>query len=141
MSKEVDEDWLRGRASLGAASGWTPEEMRLVADLGFALAEQGRDDEALEIFAGLSALAPATAYFQGAYHEALEHLNAALRSDPTDVVALTNRGEVQMILGDQTAAVRDLRAALDMNAASQRDSAADIYVVRARALLDSMRKA
>src|SRR5215204_824587 len=82
------EDWLEGRASLGAAGGWTAEEMRLVADTGYALAEQGRHDEAVAIFEGLAVLAPATAYFQSALgalwlrkgepERALEHLEALL---------------------------------------------------------------
>ncbi|MGH9903048.1 MAG: hypothetical protein ACRD68_14675, partial [Pyrinomonadaceae bacterium] len=57
---------MNGRASLGAAGGWTAEEMRLVADVGFALAEQGREREAITVFEGLAALAPATAYFRAA---------------------------------------------------------------------------
>lgn len=143
MEKKIDEDWLRGRASLGAASGWAPEEMRLVADLGFALAEQGRDEEAIEVFAGLAALAPATAYFQaalgalklrtGAYAEALEHLNAALKADPSDTAALTNRGEAHLLMENRIAAADDLRAVLALEKAH-----GSAHAVRARALLVSM---
>jgi Flp pilus assembly protein TadD len=66
MPSHLDDDWVEGLASLGAAAGSTAEEIRLVADLGYALAEYVRDDEALTIFEGLAALAPATAYFQSA---------------------------------------------------------------------------
>jgi tetratricopeptide (TPR) repeat protein len=138
------EDWLEGRASLGAAGGWTAEEMRLVADIGYALAEQGRHDEAVTIFEGLAVLAPATAYFQSALGalwlrkgeagRAVGHLEAALAADPSDVTARVNRGEAAMQLGDREAARRHLLAALELAPRpAQEDSAPAL--VRARALL------
>jgi tetratricopeptide (TPR) repeat protein len=141
------EDWLEGRASLGAAGGWTPEEMRLVADIGYALAEQGRHDEAVTIFEGLAVLAPATAYFQSALgalwlrkgepERAVEHLDAALAADPGDVTARVNRGEAAVQLGDRDAARRQLLAALELGprATHAADAAA---LVRARALLSRL---
>ena len=138
------EDWLQGRASLGAAGGWTPEEMRLVADVGYALAEQGRHDEAVTVFEGLAVLAPATAYFQSALGalwlrkgepgRALEHLDAALAADPADVTARVNRGEAAMQLGDREAARRDLLGALELGPRHSQAAAAPA-LVRARALL------
>lgn len=138
------DDWVEGRASLGAAGGWTAEEMRLVADIGYALAEQGRHDEAVTIFEGLAVLAPATAYFQSALgairlrkgepERALEHLDAALAADPSDVAALVNRGEAAMQLGDRESARRHLLAALELG--PRAPHAADVSaLVRARALL------
>lgn len=145
LPDRIEADWWRGRTSLGAASGWTPEEMRLVADLGYALAEQGRHEEATEIFAGLAALAPATAYFQsalgalklraGEMEEARAYLNTALALDPRDLAALANRGEVEMRLGNTGAAVRDLRAALQLAGS---ETPAPPSVLRARALLTQL---
>ena len=145
MAKDPNQEWLRGKASLGAAAGWTPEEMRLVADLGYSLAEQGRNQEALEIFEGLASLAPATAYFQlalgalklrvGALEEAREHLSAALVADPHDVAALTNRGEVLMLLGNETAAINDLQTVLNIVGGQESSLKQSPYAVRARALL------
>lgn len=141
------EDWLQGRASLGAAGGWTPEEMRLVADIGYALAEQGRHEEALTIFEGLAVLAPATAYFQSALGalwlrkddpaRAAEHLEAALAADPGDVTALVNRGEAAMRLGDREGARRRLLAALELGPRPQQTADASA-LVRARALLSQL---
>lgn len=138
------EDWLEGRASLGAAGGWTAEEMRLVADIGYALAEQGRHDEAVTIFEGLTVLAPATAYFQSALgalwlrkgepERALEHLEAALAADPSDVTARVNRGEAAMQLGDRETARQHLLAALELGPRTPSDGSAPA-LVRARALL------
>jgi len=144
MSNRLDYDWLQGRVSLGAAAGWTPEEMRLVADLGYALAEQGRNAEALTIFEALAALAPATAYFQSALgalrlrtgepRRALEHLGAALASDPRDLSALVNRGEALLQLGELAPALKALRAAVELGDAGA-DSFSAGCVTRARALL------
>ncbi|HET6975997.1 MAG TPA: hypothetical protein VFI24_06725 [Pyrinomonadaceae bacterium] len=144
MSNVVDEDWLNGRASLGAAASWTPEEIRLIADLGFALAEHGRDDEALSIFEGLAALAPATGYFQsalgalllrvGQLDRAELHLNAALAADPQDMASLVNRGELYMRLQRRELAIRDFVTLLDLPQI-QADSDSSPYAVRARALL------
>ena len=141
------EDWLEGRASLGAAGGWTPEEMRLVADIGYALAEQGRHDEAVTIFEGLAVLAPATAYFQSALgalwlrkgdaERAVEYLDAALAADPGDVTARVNRGEAAMQLGDRDAARRQLLAALELGPRATH-AADEAALVRARALLSRL---
>jgi tetratricopeptide (TPR) repeat protein len=141
MSRRLDEDWLRGRASLGAAAGWTPEEIRIVAELGYGLAEQGRNEEAITVFEGLAALAPATAYFQSALgalklrtgdlQSALIHLNAALNSDPTDLSALANKGEVLMLLGRREDAMANLQGVLRLSEGNDSEALA----VRARALL------
>ena len=150
MTKRLEQDWLHGRASLGAAAGWTAEEMRVVADLGFALAEQGRDDEALTIFEGLAALAPATAYFQAALGalclrrgdpaRAREHLDLALAGDDKLVTALVNRGEALMQMQDFNSAAADLRRALEIDAGSDATGVTALALRRARALLAVLRE-
>jgi tetratricopeptide (TPR) repeat protein len=124
MSQRLEQEWLLGRTTLGVAAGWTDEEIHLVAELGFALAEQGLNEEALRIFEGLAALAPHAPYFQSALgalwlrmdelERAIAHLDAALKSDPQDFLALLNRGEAWMRLGDRAAARRDLAAAVTL---------------------------
>lgn len=141
---QVALDWVQGRASLGAAGGWTAEEMRLVADIGYALAEQGRNEEAVTVFEGLAALAPATSYFQAALgalwlrqgdpERAVAYLDAALTTDPADVTALVNRGEAHMRLGNFPAAHGDFQAALRYEGAVLPPVAA-MCLTRARALL------
>ena len=61
-----EKDWVLGNISLGAAANWAADEIRLVAELGFALAQNGRNHEAITIFEGLNTLAPATPYFEAA---------------------------------------------------------------------------
>jgi predicted Zn-dependent protease len=143
--EQVAAEWLQGRASLGAAGSWTAAEMRLVADVGFALAEQGRNAEAVTIFEGLAALAPATGYFQSALgalrlragepRRAVEHLDAALAADPGDLTALVNRAEARLQLGERAAALADLRAAEARAPAVEPDTTEAACVTRARALL------
>jgi len=144
MPNTLDEDWVEGRASLGAAAGWTAEEIRLVADLGYALADYGRNEEALTIFEGLAALAPATAYFQSALGALLlrmgdlegaeTHLLAALEADPHDMCALLNRGELNMQRQRRDLAIKDFATLLSLPevAANPEGSA---YATRSRALL------
>lgn len=148
MPDQLDYEWLQGRAPLGSAAGWTLEEMRLVADLGYALAEQGRNAEALVIFEALAALAPATSYFQSAVgalrlragepRRAVEHLEAALAADPRDIVALVNRGEARLQLGELAAALKDLQAAVELGEDGA-DNSSSAWVTRARALLERWR--
>lgn len=149
MSERLVNDWLQNRASLAAASEWTTEEMRLVADLGYALAEQGREQEALTIFEGLAALAPATAYFQAALGAlrlrlgeprlALGHLDAALAANRQDLSALVNRGEAYLQLGEYTAAAGDLEAALRLGETVADNDEESLRLARARALLLRLR--
>jgi predicted Zn-dependent protease len=143
VSDRLVQEWLQGRASLGAAGGWTAEEMRLVADLGYALAEQGRLQEALVIFEGLAAVAPATSYFQSALgtlrlrlgepERALEYLNAALGADAQDVASLVNRAEAYLQLGQRAGAIRDLETAMRIGESLQ-GAAQPLWLARARAL-------
>ena len=145
MVKRIEEERPRGHASLAASTGWTAEEMRLVSDLGYTLAEQGLDEKACVIFEGMAALAPATAYFQSALgalrlrmgqpESALTHLNAALALAPADVAALVNRGETYLRLGDRAAASRDFRLALSLSGGEQSNITPE-YALRARALLE-----
>lgn len=143
---QVAAEWLQGRASLGAAGGWTAEEMRLVADVGYALAEQGRDRDAIAVFEGLAALAPATTYFRSALGAlwlrvgepalAVEHLDAVLEADPEDVTAALNRGEARLRLGEFEAGRADLSAVARREAPPE--TTAGRCVTRARALLRAL---
>ncbi|HEV2764458.1 MAG TPA: tetratricopeptide repeat protein [Pyrinomonadaceae bacterium] len=142
-------EWVQGRASLGAAGGWTAEEMRLVADLAYALAEQGRHDEAITAFEGLAALAPATSYFQSALGalwlrkgdpaRAVAYLDAALAADPTDITALANRGEALMQAGDTAGAQRDFEEVARLAPAPAPNTVAEMCATRARALHQVLR--
>lgn len=142
---QFEQEWINGAVSLGAAAGWTADEIRLVSELGFALAEQGRHHEAITIFEGLLALAPATAYFEAALGalwlrennpaRALPHLNAALAADPTDIPARVNRGEVFIHLENYEGARNDLNYVLSQNIKPDNQHIPEKCLTRARALL------
>lgn len=142
--------WLEGQISLGAAAEWNKDEIRIISEIAYSLAQQGRYSEAVVIFEGLLAIAPATAYFQSAlgainlrlknYSKAIEHLDAALKIESNDVVSLVNRGEAYLLTREIEKARVDLDKALQV-AARQPKNETDINnektlsVKRARTLL------
>ena len=148
--KDLTRQWLEGRISLGAAADWNKDEIRIISEIAYSLARQGRHNEAVVIFEGLLAIAPATAYFQsalGALHlrlknpaKAIEHLDAALKIEANDVISLVNRGEAHLLGGDVERARKDLENALQI-AVRQPKNETDINnettltVKRARTLL------
>ena len=147
---DLTRQWLEGQISLGAAAEWNKDEIRIISEIAYSLAQQGRYAEAVVIFEGLLAIAPATAYFQaalGALHlrlkntpKAIEHLNAALKIEETDVVSLVNRGEAHLLSGSVEAARTDLEKALQIAARRPKNETdinneTTLTVKRARTLL------
>lgn len=141
---QLEQEWINGGISLGAAAGWTADEIRLVSELGFALAEQGRNHEAITIFEGLSALAPATVYFESVLGalwlrenepaRALPHLNSALAADQNDISARVNRGEVFLRLENYEGAKIDLDFVLRQEVKPENKNVLEQCLTRARAL-------
>lgn len=141
---QFEQEWINGGISLGAAAGWTADEIRLVSELGFALAEQGRNHEAITIFEGLIALAPATTYFEAALGalwlrennpaRALPHLNSALAADSNDITARVNRGEVFLRLENFEGAKLDFDLVLKQTSKTENNNLLEQSVTRARAL-------
>ncbi len=147
---KFEQEWIKGGVSLGAAAGWTADEIRLVSELGYALAEQGRRREAITIFEGLVALAPATAYFETALGalwlrenepaRALQHLNAAISADSADIPARVNRGEVFLMLANYDGARDDLDFVLHQKIPAERRNFIIQCQTRARALLTAVER-
>ena len=145
--------WLDGQMTLGAAADWNKDEMRIISEIAYALAQQGRHREAIVMFEGLLAIAPATAYFQaalGALHlrlkdfsKAVEYLDAALEIEPSDLVSLVNRGEAKMRLEKTDDARADFVRAVDLAGANKRqvdnNEEITLAVKRARALLAALK--
>jgi tetratricopeptide (TPR) repeat protein len=151
---ELEQEWLKGRSSLGAAAKWTADEIRLVAEIGYALADQGRIEEAISLFEGLAVLAPATAYFQSALgalylrenkpDKALKHLNIALSLDSKDIFSLVNRGEAYLRLGKRDIAIKDLKSAIQKGKFFKSESEIQTPLLqcltRAKALVNTIEK-
>lgn len=142
--------WLEGQISLGAVAEWNKDEIRIISEIAYSLAQQGRYSEAVVIFEGLLAIAPVTAYFQSAlgalnlrlknYPKAIEHLDAALKIEATDVIALVNRGEANLLVGETEKARKDLEKALQLVARQPKNETdinneKNLSVKRARTLL------
>lgn len=139
-----EKDWVFGNISLGAAAGWAADEIRLVAELGFALAQNGRNHEAITVFEGLNTLAPATPYFQAALGSlwlrenhparALVHINAALSENPDDLISYVNRGEAYLRLERYEEARHDLEVVLEKSKSKAGNGLQQQSYVRAAAL-------
>ncbi len=120
--QSLESEWIQGNITLGAAAQWSADEIRLVSELGYALAEQGRNQEAIAIFEGLVALSPATVYFESAlgalwlreknYKRALKYLDKAVESDSNNIPSRVNRGEAHLQLGNYVEARKDLEFVL-----------------------------
>ena len=150
QTENAMQKWLDGQISLGAAASWDTSEIRIISEIAYTLAQQGRAREAVVLFEGLLAVAPATAYFQAAlgaiflrlknFPRAIEHLDAALKIEPNDIVSLVNRGEANLRNGNIEAAQIDLEKAArkGLESPSKQVDINDeitLSVKRARALL------
>lgn len=142
--------WLNGQISLGLAARWDKDEIRIISEIAYSLAQQGRNQEAILLFEGLLAIAPATAYFQSAlgalylrtgnFVQAIERFDAAIAIESNDIVALVNRGEAYIKSGNIAAARLDLEKATDLAKklpSKQLDinDETELTIKRARALL------
>lgn len=155
QTENAMQKWLDGQISLGAAARWDKDEIRIISEIAYSLAQQGRNQEAILLFEGLIAVAPGTAYFQsalGALHlrigdfaQAVERFNHALIIEPNDIVALVNRGESFIKTGNIPEGRKDLEKAVDISKrlpAKQYDinDETQLTVKRARALLQVYRQ-
>ena len=104
----------------------TQNEIRIISEIAYVLAQQGRIRESIILFEGLLAVAPATAYFQAAlgalflrlknFPQAIEYLDAVLEIEPNNITALVNRGEAHLLSGDLISAQKDLEKAIKISA-------------------------
>lgn len=143
--QSLEQEWINGNITLGTAAQWSSEEIRLVSELGYALAEQGRNTEAIAIFEGLVALAPATVYFDATlgalwlreknYKRAIQYLDKAIESDQNNIPTRVNRGEAYLQTGDMEKARRDLNFVLKQDINTETKSLLGQCQIRARALL------
>ena len=141
----LEQEWVSGKITLGSAAAWSADEIRLVTELGYSLAQQGRNIEAIAIFEGLSALTPSTHYFDSAlgalwlresdFEKSVRHLDLALESDPEDVVNRVNRAESLIHLGETKKAKADLDFAVEKGPEGNRNSES---LTRAKALLATL---
>jgi len=107
--------------SLAELVGFSFEEAKAVGEIGCDLAAVGRLDEARLVFEGMIAMnaqdaaahaALGTVYQkQGRLKDAMDEYSTALGVDPTQPIALANRGELRMRQGDR-GGMEDLKSAV-----------------------------
>lgn len=131
--------------TLAELVGFTFEEAKAIGEIGCDLAAVGRLEEARVLFEGMIEMnqqdaaahaALGTVYQkQGRLKDAMEAYVTALGIDPTQPIALANRGELRLRQNDR-GGVEDLRAAT-------RNDPTGITVAgrRARALLNALAQA
>jgi Flp pilus assembly protein TadD len=135
-------DVVSGKMTLAEMMGVDVEQVYTIATLGHKLLREGRHEEALTIFEGLTALNPndsnlwvwrgSTLHRMGKDHveDAITSYTRALEANPKHVTALANRGELQIVKEEYEAGLRDLKAAIDNDPNGE-----DPTTVRARAIL------
>ncbi|QRK13365.1 tetratricopeptide repeat protein [Archangium violaceum] len=103
--------FVRGEMTWSEVEGMTFEEAKAIAQVGCDLAAAGRYEEARILFEGLvegnpkdsaSRAALGTVYQKlGRLEEAISEYSAALERDPSNPVALVNRGELYLRQGNR----------------------------------------
>lgn len=155
QTEDAMQKWLGGQISLGAAANWDKDEIRIISEIAYSLAQQGRNQESILLFEGLVAVAPATAYFQSAlgalhlrtgdYAKAIEHFDAALDIEPNDIISLVNRGESYIKAGQIEQGRTDFEKALEVarrlpKKQTDINDETQLTIKRARALLQVYRQ-
>jgi tetratricopeptide (TPR) repeat protein len=105
--------------------GMSANHVAALIMVGHRLFEQGRIDDAQEIFEGLAVLNSENAYIQGIlgciyqrqkrYELAIVRYNNVLSLCPDDLNSLTNRGEVLLKLGKYEEAASDFKKVIQLD--------------------------
>lgn len=126
---EIDKEQLarfqRGELRLAQAFSVDASQLAALLQTGYTFFQEGRLEQARNIFGGLAILDPANPYVHGilgsiAQQEgrsdlALLHYDRALALGPPEVNILVNRGEVSLRLGRFEDALQDLRGAIELD--------------------------
>lgn len=125
LNDEQIEKIGKGELELGDALGVDAEQTAALLLAGHQLFEQGRLNDARDIFVGLALLDRNNPYVHGIlgaiyqkmenYDVALSFYNMALNLHPEDLISLTNRGEVFLKLGKFKEAAADLKKAIELD--------------------------
>ncbi len=120
--KKALKKFVKGKITLAELQGFSKETQYKLAELGFNMISGGKLDEAEKIFRGLVALDPKDPYFllatgsiaqrRSDFKDAERWYSEALKLSPDHAVALANRGEVRLELGELQKGAEDLIEAL-----------------------------
>lgn len=139
FTEENLQRFILGEITWAQLQGLTMEEAYGFAKMGYTLFEQGRYDQAQQIFEGLVISNPYDAYFHsmlGAIYarkdmqeEAAEEYSIAIELDPENITAFVSRAELLLQHGDFDLAMNDLKSAIALDPKGE-----DPAGLRARAL-------
>lgn len=125
INQESLEKFVLGEITWAQLQGLTMEEAYGFAELAYTLFEQGRYDDAQQIFEGLVISNPYDAYFHsmlGAIYarkdmqeEAAEEYSIAIELDPESIPSYVNRAEILLQHGEFELAMDDLKAAVKLD--------------------------
>lgn len=145
ITPEAITGFILGKLTLGELFGLTVQEAYGIAQFGYNYMQQGKYGLAEAIFKGLITMIPNDGYFHtclGALYqrnrrnkEAIEEYTAALQCDPQDWNALVNRGELNLMQGKLSEAIKDFEMVVQIGegskAAAQRVRALSAIVTSA----------
>ena len=144
--EQLDEQLDAGRISLADYLGLSSQNLYQIADYGYDLLLVGQLEEAMYIYCGLIAAAPADAGFHCVlaniykmrrnFAAAFAEFNAVLALESANIDALAGRGEVLVLLNRRDEAIPNLRRAIELSREDGRPSA-----TRAKAILAALESA
>lgn len=139
------EQFILGKITLGELEDFPKSAQYELAEIGYRFLQNGDTERSGKIFRGLAALDPYDAYFHTAlgviaqqredFAAAAAHYSRALEIYPGSSVALANRGECRLRMGELAEAADDLVAAVKSDPAVQYGSTR-----RAKALVRVVRE-
>jgi len=137
--------FLMGDITASDMIGLTRDELYMIAKRGYELMEQGKVDEARQVYEGLVLLDPYDPYFYtvlGSVYQrlddedkALECYNQSLRMQPWNLSALTNRGELLFKQGKLTDAFKDFQRVIELDPGDKNRS-----TLRAKAIVLALKE-
>jgi tetratricopeptide (TPR) repeat protein len=139
INEENLKKFMIGEMTWAQLEGITMEQAYAFAELGYTLFEQGRYDEAQQIFEGLVISNPYDGYLHSVlgsiyarkdmHEEAVVEYSIAMELDPENIMVYVNRAEILLQHGEFEYAMDDLKAAIDLDPNGE-----DPAGLRARAL-------
>lgn len=117
--------FLEGKMNWAELFNFTPDMLFQMAEFGFTQFKVGRLSDAERVFKVLTVLDWNNAYYhsvmgsilqrQKRYGEAIAEYTQAIELEPTDIVSLTNRGEIFLQHGLVEEAEKDLSKAIELD--------------------------
>lgn len=139
--------FVQGDLTASDMMGLTREELYMIAQRGYELIQEGKLEQAREVFDGLVYLDPYDPYFytvlgsicqkQESFEKAVQCYDVGIRLQAWNVNALANRGEILLNQGKLTEALTDLQAVITYEPDPENTNPS---VVRTKALLYTIKE-